>query len=162
MTDTITARAEQIEKPLEQEARAKGGYYDRQRVANRYALERFLYRVGQSAYMDQFVLKGALLLVIYIPEANRPSRDADFQLRGVSTSDQLRGVLQDICKIEHNDGLRIDYQSIQIDPAGADRNYPGYTARIPVILGSLKCPIHLDFGFGEAITPPEIGQSPVQ
>jgi hypothetical protein len=66
----------------------------------------------------------------------------------------LRGVLQDICKIEHNDGLRIDFQRVQIDPAGADRNYPGYTARIPVALGLLKCPIHLDFGFGESITPP--------
>ena len=36
---------------------------DFQEVLTRFALERLLYRIGQTAYRDQFVLKGALLFV---------------------------------------------------------------------------------------------------
>jgi len=43
----------------------------------RYAIERFLYRLSQSPYADQFVLKGAMLLQMWLPEAGRPTRDGE-------------------------------------------------------------------------------------
>lgn len=42
-----------------------------------YALERFLYRLAQSGYAHQFVLKGALLFVIWRLRGHRPTRDLD-------------------------------------------------------------------------------------
>jgi len=46
-------------------------------VLTRYATERFLYRLSMSPYTDQFVLKGALLIGVWLKNAYRPTRDID-------------------------------------------------------------------------------------
>ena len=38
---------------------------DYQRVLGRFAIERFLYRLGTSPYRDRFVLKGATLFTLW-------------------------------------------------------------------------------------------------
>lgn len=47
----------------------------------RYAVERFLYRLGRSAHRERFVLKGATLFAIW-GTAYRPTRDIDFTAYG--------------------------------------------------------------------------------
>lgn len=44
-------------------AQSKGEDY--QRVLGRYAIERFLYRLGRSPYRDKFALKGATLFTLW-------------------------------------------------------------------------------------------------
>ena len=46
-------------------------------VLQYFALERFLYRLGQSPYRDQFVLKGALMFTAWRSPSLRPTRDID-------------------------------------------------------------------------------------
>jgi len=46
-------------------------------VLARFATERLLYRLSQSAHAERFVLKGALLLLVWLGETIRPTRDAD-------------------------------------------------------------------------------------
>src|SRR2546430_13689936 len=46
-------------------------------VLTRYGLERFLYRLAQSQYRDQFILKGALLFELWTHRPYRPTRDLD-------------------------------------------------------------------------------------
>lgn len=46
-------------------------------VLARYATERLLYRLSRSPYVDRFILKGALLLAVWLGETIRPTRDAD-------------------------------------------------------------------------------------
>ncbi len=46
-------------------------------VLQRFALERFLYRVGHSPYMRRFVLKGAPMLAAWQVPFARPTRDID-------------------------------------------------------------------------------------
>lgn len=50
-----------------------------------YALECFLDRLTQSAFADQFVLKGGVLLAAY--EMRRPTRDVDLR------ADRLMGLV---------------------------------------------------------------------
>lgn len=52
-------------------------------ILARYATERLLYRLSRSPYADRFVLKGALLLAVWLGETSRPTRDAD--LLGLGT-----------------------------------------------------------------------------
>lgn len=44
-------------------------------VLTRYATERILYRLSQSEYVDRFVLKGALLMLVWLGETIRPTRE---------------------------------------------------------------------------------------
>lgn len=45
-------------------------------VLVRYACERLLFRLSQSPHADRFLLKGALLLLVWLGETIRPTRDA--------------------------------------------------------------------------------------
>jgi len=56
-------------------------------LRTRYALERFLYRLGQSQYKRRLTLKGAMLFVLWSDENFRPIKDADFLLTGESGVD---------------------------------------------------------------------------
>jgi len=47
-------------------------------ILTRYSLERMLYRLSQSEWQDQFLLKGAMLFTFWHDEPHRPTRDADF------------------------------------------------------------------------------------
>lgn len=44
----------------------------------RFALERLLYRLSISAHRDRFVLKGGMLVTVWVADDNRVTRDADF------------------------------------------------------------------------------------
>jgi hypothetical protein len=46
-------------------------------VLTRYAAERLLYRLSRSPDAERFVLKGALMLLVWLGESIRPTRDAD-------------------------------------------------------------------------------------
>ena len=46
-------------------------------LAQYYALERWLYRLAQSDYRNLFILKGALMLLVWKMPVTRPTRDID-------------------------------------------------------------------------------------
>ena len=46
-------------------------------MTQRYALERFLYRLSQSKYAAKFILKGAMLLKVWHFPNARPTMDVD-------------------------------------------------------------------------------------
>ena len=64
---------------------AKAQGVDFNQVLVRFALERILYRLGQSQHADRFLLKGALLFTLWYDMPHRATRDAD--LLGFGPSD---------------------------------------------------------------------------
>ena len=64
-------------------AKAQGADFNQ--VLVRFALERILYRLSQSAHADHFLLKGALLFTLWYDMRHRTTRDAD--LLGFRPSD---------------------------------------------------------------------------
>lgn len=46
-------------------------------VLTRYGMERLLYRIGQSKYANQYLLKGALLFNLWYDMPHRPTMDID-------------------------------------------------------------------------------------
>jgi hypothetical protein len=95
MTPEITDLAASVHQRLLN--RSKALDLDFNLLLARYAIERFLYRLAQSPYADQFVLKGAMLLQIWLPEAGRPTRDLDLLGFGDMTPDRLRRILAAVC-----------------------------------------------------------------
>jgi predicted nucleotidyltransferase component of viral defense system len=87
---------------LRAEARRQGRSTDELLVF--YVLERFLYRLSQSAWADRLVLKGGLLLAVL--DTRRATRDAD--LLGLSVNGDPRQVLAivtEIVRVACDDGV---------------------------------------------------------
>ena len=49
---------------------------------SRYAIERLMYRLSMSPHADRFVLKGAMLFVLWLNEVHRPTKDLDLLGQG--------------------------------------------------------------------------------
>ena len=66
-----------------------------------YAMERFLYRLSQSAHAERFVLKGALMLRVWRSPELRPTMDIDMLGRTSNEETdivvQIRDILTDGC-----------------------------------------------------------------
>ena len=65
----------------------------------RYALERFLYRLGVSPYANQFILKGASVFTVWLGPFCRVTRDADVEALGEVTPEKLIEAFKAICLI---------------------------------------------------------------
>ena len=88
----------------------------------RYGIERFPYRLSRSRYADQFVLKGALLFLVWAVPVHRPTRDLDLLGFGDGSVEQLASVFREICLLEvEPDGLAFDPETVQMKPIRADR-----------------------------------------
>jgi hypothetical protein len=144
-------RAESIRQRLRNQLRARGE--DVTLGLPRYAVERFLYRLGRSRHRDRFVLKGATLFAIW-GTAYRPTRDLDFTGYGSSAPQDVIGAFREICDTpDEVDPLVFDTESITAEPIRDGSEYDGLRIRITARLGNSAIPVQIDVGFGNAIVP---------
>lgn len=122
-----------------------------------YAMERFLYRVSRSEYVDQFILKGALLLRISGISDVRSTRDIDFLGMNDAGIKEMKDVIADCCKVQvPEDGLEFDSHDIEADEIRENQVYQGYRFRVRGNLGNAKIYIQIDIGFGDIVIPDPI------
>ena len=123
-------------------------------VLTRYAVERFLYRLSKSKHADQFVLKGALLLLVWLGETLRPTRDADLLGFGDFSDDALVGIFQDVCDVEvEADAVIFDADSVSLSPIREEDAYGGRRVLVRAGMGAAKLVVQVDIGIGDAVTP---------
>ena len=63
---------------------------DFQLILTQYGLERLLYRLGKSDYKDLFILKAAMLFMLWGDQSHRPTRDVYFLGFGEGVSSRNR------------------------------------------------------------------------
>ncbi len=144
-------RAESIRQRLRTELRARGE--DVTLGLQRYAVERFLYRLGRSRHRERFVLKGATLFAIW-GTAYRPTRDIDFTGYGSSEEADVIRDFREICDAADDvDTLVFDTDAITAEPIRDGSEYDGLRIRIRARLGQSDIPVQIDVGFGNAIVP---------
>ncbi len=71
---------------------------DFQFILSQYGLERFLYRISKSDFNNQFILKGALLFLVWTGHGFRPTRDLDLLGFGDSSAERLKKTFQRNCR----------------------------------------------------------------
>jgi predicted nucleotidyltransferase component of viral defense system len=124
-------------------------------IWTRYAMERLLYRLSLTPHGKQFVLKGALLFLVWSRQKYRPTRDIDLLGFGSGSASRLRKVFSDICRVEcEPDGLVFDPGSLTVSNIREEREYMGKRVRLTALLGKATIPLQVDIGFGDAVTPP--------
>jgi len=144
-------RAASIRARLRDAARERGEDFNV--TLNRYAIERYLYRLSISRWAEQFVLKGALLFDLWFDEPHRPTRDADFLGFGADDAETAKSIVTDICTIEVDDGIEFDPAATKVEGIREDARYGGLRVRISGRLDGALCTAQIDIGFGDAVTP---------
>lgn len=132
---------------------AKAEQTDFNAVLVRYALERFLYRLSQSAHADRFVLKGAMLFNLWYAMPHRPTRDVDLLGFGASDLESLAQAFREIVSVAADDGMVFDAASVQVEEIRKSAGYAGARVLVSAELARARCKTQIDIGFGDAITP---------
>lgn len=121
----------------------------------RYAAERFLYRLGASPHRERFVLKGAMLFALWGKSLYRATRDLDLTGYTGNNASSLVTIVQEICAIPClSDGLEFRFTSIRAEPIRHKDEYHGFRVILQVFLGTARINLQIDVGFGDAIEPP--------
>lgn len=130
-------------------ARSEGRAYDV--VLVRYALERLLYRLSISEHRGSFILKGGMLVTLWIESNARETRDADFLGHGDADPEHLRAVFADVLSIDAGDGLVFDTKGLRTTVIREEMEYGGVRLRADAFLERSRIPVTIDIGFGDAL-----------
>ena len=151
--------AASVRQRLQDLARARHEDFDY--VLRQYVMQRLLYRLSCSEYVDQFLLKGALLFWVWNENFHRPTRDIDLLSFGDNDVPHLVAVFRQIVSIDDNDGLMFDIDSLNGTEIKQDADYPGVRLTGFANLAKARLPFQIDIGYGDAVTPePEVAQLP--
>jgi predicted nucleotidyltransferase component of viral defense system len=127
---------------------------DYQYVLMRYGLERMMFRLRQSDYARQFVVKGAMLLRVWTSEQYRPTKDLDLLAIVDLSPEKLIEIFQEVCTLSvQDDGLEFLGNTIRVSEIREDNAYGGLRVTLQARLGKIRIPLQVDIGFGDAVTP---------
>lgn len=119
-----------------------------------YAMERFLYRLSQSPYADQVVLKGGLMLQVWGANATRVTKDIDLLGRLSNDPGDIQEVVADICRVVvDDDALVFDSQTVVTARIAEDADYEGVRVNFTAMFGTMPLRMQIDFGFSDTVTP---------
>jgi len=123
-------------------------------VLRRYAFERWLYRLGKSDHAEEFVLKGAMLFVLWTSDLPRQTMDLDLLGIGNLTETGLRRVCTKIGRMKVDpDGLIFDSDTMVVDPIREEAEFHGLRAKFIARLGNIRIPLQVDVGIGDSVWP---------
>ncbi len=128
---------------------------DSQILLRSYITERFLERLSDSKYKNNFIIKGGMLISAMVGIKNRSTMDLDASIKGFSlNTDELKSVVENICSINLDDGVTFEIKSLAEIMDEAD--YPGIRISMNGFYDGIRTPVKLDISTGDVITPNEI------
>ncbi len=120
----------------------------------RFAVERLLYRLTRTPHAGDFLLKGAMLFAVWSPLSHRPTRDVDLLGFGSDDAELIKTVFQTICQTQvEPDGLEFMSATLRVGTIREDNRYGGLRVSMVAKLGTIRIPVQIDIGYGDAVTP---------
>ncbi|MBU4484968.1 nucleotidyl transferase AbiEii/AbiGii toxin family protein [bacterium] len=133
---------------------AKEKREDFQLILIRYALERILFRLGQSKHRETFILKGAFLFLVWEEAVHRPTRDVDLLGKGDNSLHKLEEIFREICtQPVPDDGIQLFSETVKAERIKENQEYEGARVTFLAKLGKARIPIQVDVGFGDTVSP---------
>jgi hypothetical protein len=124
-----------------------------QELLTLYVVERWLARLSASAYSDQFVLKGGMLLAAY--DARRPTVDVDALARRMPNNEAT--VVERIAEIAEqpgsDDGVEFSTETARARTIRDDARYQGLRIAMDTRIARASVKFRLDINFGDPVTP---------
>jgi predicted nucleotidyltransferase component of viral defense system len=122
-------------------------------VLTRFALERLLFRLGQSRYADRFVLKGAMLLMSWFEDPFRGTRDLDLLGLGDPSPEVMLATFREILVQAADDGVEFNADALRADRIREELEYGGLRLRTTASINGARINLTIDIGFGDALEP---------
>lgn len=131
---------------------AKQNNADARTLMRIYMMERFLERLAQSEYRDNFIIKGGILVTAMIGVVHRSTMDIDTSMKNLNLSaeDALR-VVNQVKDIDLDDGVSFDVK--EVSNIMDEMEYPGIRVTMNANVGRLITPLKIDISTGDVITP---------
>ncbi|MDC0357374.1 nucleotidyl transferase AbiEii/AbiGii toxin family protein [Oligoflexia bacterium] len=127
---------------------------DHTQTLTQFAIERFLYRLYLSDYRNRFLLKGAMLFVLWEDNPFRTTRDLDLLGFGEITVETAQEIFREIAKIKvPEDCLVFDPDSIDVNPIRAFEEYAGIRITMRAGIEKARISVQIDVGVGDSVTP---------
>ncbi len=123
-------------------------------VLTYYMIERFIDRLSKSPYKNRFVLKGALMFVVWDLSDTRATRDIDLLGKTQNSVENLTQIIQEICRIEClEDAAIFMADSVECQPIQEQNEYQGIRAYFNGELAKARTRMQIDIGFGDIVFP---------
>ena len=149
--------------PVRRDSTAGRAHLDLQALARRsgrptqellvlYVLERFLFRLARSAYRDQLVLKGGMLLACL--DSRRPTADIDLLAQAMANDvDTIAGVVKVVLAIAVDDGVTYEPDRLSTQVIRDADLYAGVRLAVPARVDRARAVLRVDVNVGDPVTP---------
>ena len=126
-----------------------------QEILQMFLFEHVLERLANSAYKNNFILKGGLLISSMIGIGERTTMDMDTTVRGIQMEeDEIVKAVKEILAVDIGDGIVFEYQGIE--PIREDDAYNNFRVHLRAKYGKIDSPMKIDVTTGDVITPAAI------
>jgi predicted nucleotidyltransferase component of viral defense system len=150
--NTQQISAESIKAKLRKEAGTSKKDFDFMLL--HYFIERLLFRLSISPYVNNFILKGGILLYTVLDNQARATRDIDFLAKNIkNTPDELVKVFTEIASISVDDAVSFDLKKISVEQIKEDADYQGIRIKLTAYLERSRHALQFDIGFNDVIIP---------
>jgi predicted nucleotidyltransferase component of viral defense system len=150
--DTIKNMAASVSARLNQYAKSHN--LNLGDVQQYYAMERALFRISQSQYREQLVLKGGLMLFVFQGPLTRATKDIDLLAHVNNDPENLKKIIQECLSIAVlDDGLQIFPVTVKTEEIKKDSEYLGVRITFNGLMDRNRRVIQIDCGFGDIVYP---------
>lgn len=145
-----------VKDRLKKQAKESGKAF--QEILIAYGLERSIYRLSVSEYVERFTLKGGIFLyALFEGEFARATKDIDLLAKNIPNNlDYMKKVFANIFSIDCDDALKYDLDTLDVMKITEFKEYHGVNVSIIAYLDRTKIPVSVDVGFGDVIYPHRI------
>lgn len=131
---------------------AQQNHADARVLLRLYAMDRFLERLVNSKYRDNFVIKGGILVTAMVGVSQRATMDIDASINNEQLSAKnAELIIKEIANINLNDGMTFFIKSS--DEIMDEMEYPGIRILMNAYLDKMVIPLKIDISTGDVITP---------
>jgi len=117
-----------------------------------YMMERFLERVSLSAYRDNFIIKGGMLITSMVGISMRSTMDIDTTVKGQDLNiENAQHIVSEIAAIHLDDGVSFIIKDVET--IMDEMEYPGIRFHLDAVFEKMITPIKIDVSTGDVITP---------
>ena len=137
---------------------SKGNSQKAQTYIRNFVMERFLERMAESKYRNNFILKGGMLVAAVVGQDSRATMDIDASVKNISlTKEAAVRIVEEIIAVEIEDGVH--FQITKTTDIMEEHDYPGIRFMLEAALDNLRQTIKIDISTGDVITPSAIEYS---